>query len=600
MSEDRLEELDLQLCDARIAVEHAIANKESLAVQELATLQVERVELQIKQETVRASKQVQQSDLALHELELALLARRIDCSTLAITGASDAQTRLADLQLKRAVLLLSQHKKRALRPAPSITSLSASTAATISSSDLLTGPARLPSRDLMSAPDASFHLSSGLSSPERLCLSPSLLASPSRDLSPRASSSGSVHSSPSALADKAVVLDARPSHAVAVDDRNEDADDTGDVERELIGENARRPASVARDAPKPRKDSNTIIDIDDAGVARDLTPPCGPSHSKSPKTLPPADIEPGDGAAALEDEDAPFMFEGSPHAPRTVLEARANKSTSPLKALINERMNKSAAPQKASPKAVTKPGKSVAATKKSGGYKEPTAHPQRWMYRVLNFGAAALRTSSDWPDPVCREVGALWAAVLSWEIRNKFKDGTAKAPAQSPLMGNIVSKSRFGPNFHDVIKKEPNFSVNVARCIHSLRQSTLAEVIKMHGKHGIAAVARSLMEAYNGDKSFAVSFLPLARELTTVLDIATAVPPILADDGDDDNDNAQGVNLTGTVLEALNARDGYDAAPATRTIQALLVLAGDGKKRDASHLEAEAGPSKRARRLPDE
>ncbi|VDC01238.1 unnamed protein product [Peniophora sp. CBMAI 1063] len=598
--QDRLDDLELQLCDAQIAVELATANNEPLAVQELATLRADRVELQIQQETARASNQLQKSDITHQELELALLTQRIECATLAVNGASEAETRLADLQLKRSALLLSQCKKHALHR-------SASTAATTSSSD----PMRSPSRDSAPAPapDALSKLSSGLSPPDHLRLSSLLRASLPRGPSPHASSPCSVLSSPEVLSDKPVVPDGRPSPTVAVDNGDQDAHDTGDVERELIGEDARQDASVAREAPSPRKGSAAIIDIDDAGVARDLTPPHGRSHRKTPDALPHADF--GD--------DAPFMFVGSPRAPRTVLEARANKSSSPLKALIKERMSKSASPQRASinarannsvsplkapPKSDAKTHKAVASARKSGGYKEPTGHPQRWMFRTLNFGAAALRTSSDWPDRVCHEVGALWAAVLSWEIRNEFKDGTAKAPAQSSLMGNIVSKSRFGPNFHDVIKKEPDFSVNVARCIHSLRRSTLAEVVKMHGTHGLAAVARALLEAYNGDESFGVFFIPLARELTTVLDIASAVPPARTDDNDSDSDNNniedQGVNLTGTILEALNARDGYDATPATRALQALVALEGNEKKRDASHLDTEAGPSKRARRSPDE
>ncbi|VDC03400.1 unnamed protein product [Peniophora sp. CBMAI 1063] len=645
--QDRLEALELQLCDAQIVVERAAANNEPLPVQELASLQVERVELEMKQETARASGQLRQvpvilvvfvifqtsdwcdsqSDLALQDLELALLSRRIDCATLAINGANEAQRRLGDLQLKRAALLFSQHKKHLQRPAPSTAPPSASTPATTSSSDPMTRPALSSSRDWAPAPDASFDSPSGLSPPTPLCLSPSLPASPLRDSSPRTSSLGGL-STPGVLADKTVVPDSGPSLAVDVDDHEEDAHDTGDVERELIGEYTCQPASVASDAPTPRKESTAIIDIDDAGVAHDLTPPHGQSNSKSPDALPLGDRELGDDTTSPEDEDAPFLFVGSPHAPRTVLEARANKSgmppktspeacanksSSPLKDLIKARANKSASPLKASPKADAKPGKSVASTRKSGACKEPTAFPQRWMFRVLNFGAAALRTSSDWPESICREVAVLWAAVVSWETRNDFKvsspcafvsmyslddrqDGTAKAPAQSPLMGAIVSKSRFGPNFQDVIKKEPDFSTRVARCIDGLRHTLLADVVKMHGTHGIAAVARALLEAYNSDESFGGFFSPLARELATILDIATEVSPIHTDDDDD----AQAVGLTGTVIEALNARDGYEAAPATRAIHALLALAGNEKKRDASHLDAEAGPSKRARRSPDE
>ncbi|VDB96321.1 unnamed protein product [Peniophora sp. CBMAI 1063] len=171
-------------------------------------------------------------------------------------------------------------------------------------------------------------------------------------------------------------------------------------------------------------------------------------------------------------------------------------------------------------------------------------------------------------------------------------------------MGAIVSKSRFGPGFHDVIKKESDFSISVARCLDSLCHSTFAKVVKMHGMHGLAAVARALLEACSSDESFAVFLIPLAHELTTVLNITSAVPPARTDDNDDssdsDDDNNPVVALTGTVLNALNARDGYDAAPATRAIRALLPLLGDEKKRDVSHLEAEAGPSKRARRSPGE
>ncbi|VDB98838.1 unnamed protein product [Peniophora sp. CBMAI 1063] len=587
--QDRLEELELQLCDARIAVEQTVANNEPLAIQELATLQADRVELQMSQEMARASKRLQDSDLVLHDLELALLSRRIDCATLAVNGAHEAQRRLADLQLKRATLLLSQHKKRLQHPTPSSTSPSASAPTTVSSSDSTTRSALSPSQD--SAPaETSFDFPSGLSPPTPLCPSPSSPASPVRD-----SSLGDVLSTagvPGVPADKAIEPNAN--------DHDEDAHDTGDVERELIGENTRQRASVDRGTPKLREDSTTIIDIDDDGVARDLIPLHGQSHRKSSDAFLQADSD--DDATAPGDEEASFMFVGSPRAPRAVLEARANKSSSPLKALIEARGKKSGSPQNASPRSAAKPHKAVASTRKSGGYKEPTAFPPRWMFRVLNFGAASLRASSDWPDSVCREVAVLWAAVISWETRNEFKDGTVKAPAQSPLMGTIVSKSRFGPSFHDVIKKEPDFSASVARCIDSLRHSTLAEVAKMHGTHGLTAVARALLEAYSSDEYFADFFIPLARELTTVLNIVSAVPPSRTDDddsdsdGDDDDSDDQVVDLTGTVLEALNVRDGYDAAPATRAIQALVALAGDEKKRDASHLDAEAGPSKRARR----
>ncbi|VDC05066.1 unnamed protein product [Peniophora sp. CBMAI 1063] len=250
--QDRLEELELQLCDARIAVEYAVANNEPLAVQELATLQVERVELQVKQETVRASQQVQQSDLVLQELELALLERRIDCATSVINGANEAQRRLADLELKRAALLLSQHKKHVQRPTP-FTFPPGSTMASTGSNDLMTRPVPSSTSEMASTPDASFDLSP----PAPACLSPSLPAFPALPAqgTPRAFSPGSALSTPGAPADKPVAVrpDTRPILAVAVDEHDEDAHDTGDVERELIGEDACQPAGVARDAPKPRK-----------------------------------------------------------------------------------------------------------------------------------------------------------------------------------------------------------------------------------------------------------------------------------------------------------------------------------------------------------
>ncbi|VDC02743.1 unnamed protein product [Peniophora sp. CBMAI 1063] len=167
------------------------------------------------------------------------------------------------------------------------------------------------------------------------------------------------------------------------------------------------------------------------------------------------------------------------------------------------------------------------------------------------------------------------------ESRNDFEDRTAKAPAQTPLMGSLVSKSRFGLNFHDPIKKEPKFSTGVAVRYHDAsaaivvsdsrslhRHSALADVIKMHGTHGIAAIAHALLEAYNGDKLFAGYVLPRARELTTILDIAIA-------------------KLSTPVTDTKQLP----------LLVELLAPTGNEKKRDASHLDAEAGPPKRASRL---
>ncbi|VDB96323.1 unnamed protein product [Peniophora sp. CBMAI 1063] len=358
--QDQLKDLELLLCDARIVVELAAANNEPLTAQELAALQVKCVELQIKQEAARASNQLQHSDITLQDLELALLTQRIKCATLALNGANDADRRLADLRVKRSALLLSQCKKHAQHPSTSDTLRSASTAAITSLSDPVTRPVHTPSWDPALVPNASFELTPGLSR-----------ASLSRDSSPHTSSTGSVLLAPGVLTDKPVIPHGSPNPTVAIDDRNED-EHTGGVERELIGEDVRQPTSIVHEAPKLCKDLTAIIDIDDAGVARALTPPHARSHGNTPDVLLQADC--GDDASALGDDDAPFMFVGSPHAPRTVLEAHANKSglpqktppkahtnksSLPLKALINA--CKSDSPQKTPPKLNAKPHTAVGA-----------------------------------------------------------------------------------------------------------------------------------------------------------------------------------------------------------------------------------------------
>ncbi|VDC03703.1 unnamed protein product [Peniophora sp. CBMAI 1063] len=148
----------------------------------------------------------------------------------------------------------------------------------------------------------------------------------------------------------------------------------------------RRAVKRARTIMWTQDSTAIVIDIDDAGVARDITPPDGQLHSKSPNVLPLADSELGDDTTPLEDEDSPFMFVGSPRPPRTILEARANKSgspqkmspkaganssSSPLKA--RARMNRAGSPQKTPPKLA---GKVPSTRKREHGRQEHEATPE--------------------------------------------------------------------------------------------------------------------------------------------------------------------------------------------------------------------------------
>ena len=92
-------------------------------------------------------------------------------------------------------------------------------------------------------------------------------------------------------------------------------------------------------------------------------------------------------------------------------------------------------------------------------------------------------------------------------------------------MGDIVSKSRYGQNFHDVLKRLPDFITRFAECFEALRASSFADVLGMYGPHGLAAVARALAEARNADDQFAPFFLPLALELTTILESLAEASP---------------------------------------------------------------------------
>lgn len=160
-------------------------------------------------------------------------------------------------------------------------------------------------------------------------------------------------------------------------------------------------------------------------------------------------------------------------------------------------------------------------------------------------------------------------------------------------MRSIISKHRFAAKWFDVLAEAPHFERDVAHCLLQLREVEFADMLTMFGPHGLAALARVLLELRNADDEFDGMFLLLAEELTCVLrcaaDTFTTTP---SDEVTFD-----------TVANALKSRADFNMGAVTAALHEITgstaIASAHSAKRKAKPAadssKPEAGSSKRPR-----
>ncbi|KZV62568.1 hypothetical protein PENSPDRAFT_711599 [Peniophora sp. CONT] len=618
--EDTLDALELSLYRVRIAAQKTVNEKLPSATQQLARLRVERIETEIDQLRRRADESTaSEVDPTLDLLQIELIDKKIDKASLEANEASQAEQDTADLEVGYVTLQITQHLKRVQRASasnatapPSSSDAQASSIVAAPAVAASSFPEQTMGADLAAAfvaPRAApFPLDMRLASPtptassNHASLEAALNVDPPIDLHSATNNNGA--SIASVLSSTPPPQDERAQSPAHLPD--DDALDAGDIERQLTGDRDADGVTVKIE-PQPLHRTPTAtqyIDIDDDGTARNMTPLPVPSDSISASDH----DENGDNSSDEADEFS-FPLSGSPRAPKSVQAAKMSASATPTKTSVSISSSKNSAqespskkPARASPSKSTISARSAPAAtqskKKTGGRKEPVTEPERWAYRLHNFGAVILQEACDWPEETCRVASLLWAEVFVWEHLNKFESGALKAPSLPASIGTILSKSRFGPTPVGVYDKAPDFLRQLAVCLEAIRDSRFADVRQMHGLHGLAVVARSLLEARRSREDFDKLFRPLALEMTAILEALSAASPTSTHTGVVDGSNVNTAVVGGTILAVLRARANYDVNVATAALDILQGRAskGKGKKRDASHMDApKAGPSKQAK-----
>ncbi|VDB96866.1 unnamed protein product [Peniophora sp. CBMAI 1063] len=561
--EEQLDALEIELCDVKIAAQKAEANVNPPAEREIAQLHVQRVQLQLDRLRRIAAGEI--GDPVLYDLQLELLVKRIECATCLAKGAPETDACIAGLEVDRAALRLRHYQKRTV-PASSYAPSHAADGATPAP-----GYDGLPAEQIR-------HLTSAPS------VDPAMNAAASTVASRLPSPVRQSHPPPDAGENSLPTLAPAPDILSLIDGATDDYHtkddlvDSGDVEQQLIGADVLRSSPLAVDSPRSiHTPAPCVIDIDDDGNARDVTPAV--SSSPHVECKPKADT-PDEDSVAVDD----------------------NKYGTP-----SELASRSSTPTKTSSNSLPRTARTTtASTRKNGGPKEPSSHPERWACRVFNFGAGALRESADWSQESCHLTRDLWVSVTRWESVHAFENGAVNAPGLPSIMKTIVSKARFGPKYQDVLGKDPDFPANVGKCLQALRAATVSDAMKAFGAHGLAAVARALLELRNANDAFDDAFVSLASELIKILDVLADFALNDSNAGAEDDTASVSSNSSTTVFATLDALAGYDITSATLAIEELQGRqkpekpARKGHKRRASQMEPPRGSSsKRARRSPD-
>lgn len=160
-------------------------------------------------------------------------------------------------------------------------------------------------------------------------------------------------------------------------------------------------------------------------------------------------------------------------------------------------------------------------------------------------------------------------------------------------MHSNVSKRRFAPKFYNVWAEDASLVKSLATFFDMLRRSALKDFLTMHGTHGPAAAARALLDARAGDNSdFNEVFILLARELTSVLEVATRTR----------SRAAGGADESLSVLSIVKTVDRERTAAVTAWLDRVLARSAHetrregGRKRNSASLgEDDNRPAKSAR-----